>query len=74
MTYRKALKIIRRNTRKGDGLIDTFKIICQNRYCHPVSDWAKYDLAKLKSLSPESARRLYDRHLARLHEIFRVRL
>ena len=69
MTFRMALKFIRRNAPETEK---TFRIICRNRYCHPVRDWAIYDLAKHEKLSFESAERCYYRHLARLHEIFRV--
>ncbi|MBQ6337694.1 MAG: hypothetical protein IJI36_00995 [Kiritimatiellae bacterium] len=69
MTFRMALKHIRRHASETEK---TFRIICRNRYCHPVRDWAIFDLAKHEKLSFESAERLYYRHLARLHEIFRV--
>lgn len=77
MTYRKALKMIRENTREGDTLIDTFKIICQNRGSHPVRDWSIHDLAKRlekqgKPHDPDSVKRLYNRHLKRLFALFRV--
>jgi len=51
---------------------NTFQTIRRNRYCHPVRDWAIYDIQKAENLSWESAKRLYNRHLARLHEIFGV--
>ena len=69
MTFRMALKFIRRNAPETEK---TFRIICRNRYCHPVRDWAIYDLAKHEKLSFESAERRYYRHLARLHEVFGV--
>ena len=50
----------------------TFQPIRQNRYCHPVRDWAIYDIQKAENLSRESAERRYYRHLARLHEGFGV--
>jgi hypothetical protein len=52
----------------------TFLTICQNRYCHPVRDWAIYDIENAEKLSYESAKRLYNRHLKRLKEIFGVPL
>jgi len=72
MTYRMALKTIRRATRGGDGLEDTFRIICQNRDCHPIRDWAIYDLARAKKLDQNTAVNRYNRHLKRLQEIFRA--
>ena len=69
MTIRMALKHIRRNAPEVE---DTFRIICRNRRCHPVRDWAIYDIAKAENLSWESAERRYYRHLARLHEVFGV--
>ena len=69
MTFRMALKFIRRNAPETEK---TFRIICRNRYCHPVRDWAIYDLAKHEKLSFESAKRRYYRHLKRLHEVFGV--
>ena len=62
MTFRMALKFIRRNAPETE---QTFRAICRNRYCRPVRDWAIFDLARSKKLP-------YNRHLARLHEIFRV--
>ena len=69
MTIRMALKIIRERAPETEN---TFQTIRRNRYCHPVRDWSIYDLAKHEKLSRESAKRHYNRHLARLHEIFRV--
>ena len=69
MTFRTALKYIRQNAPETEG---TFRIICQNRRCHPIREWAIYDLAKHERLSSESAKRRYNRHLTRLHEIFGV--
>ena len=69
MTIRMALKHIRRNAPETEK---TFQAIRQNRYCHPVRDWAIYDIQKAENLSRESAKRLYNRHLARLHEVFGV--
>jgi hypothetical protein len=40
--------------------------------CHPVRDWAIFDLARSKKLPYGSAKRRHNRHLARLQEIFRV--
>jgi len=69
MTFRMALKHIRREAPETEG---TFRIICRNRLCHPVRDWAIFDLAKHEKLSRESAERRYYRHLARLHKVFGV--
>ena len=69
MTFRMALKFIRRHAPETEK---TFRIICRNRHCHPVRHWSIFDLAKHEKLSFESAKRRYNRHLARLHEIFRV--
>ena len=69
MTIRMALKHIRRNAPEVE---DTFQAIRRNRYCHPVRDWAIYDIAKAENLSWESAERRYYRHLKRLHEVFGV--
>ena len=69
MTFRMALKHIRRNAPETE---ETFRTTCRNRYCHPVRYWAIHDLAKHENLSWESAKRLYNRHLARLHEVFGV--
>jgi len=74
MTYRKALKIIRANTREGDWLEETFKTICRNRYCHPVKEWAIYDISKAKNQDENVVRNMYNRHLKRLEEIFRAQL
>ena len=71
MTFRMALKFIRRNAPETE---QTFRAICRNRYCRPVRDWAIFDLARSKKLPYESVKRRYNRHLARLHEIFRVPL
>ena len=67
MTVRMALKHIRRNAPETEK---TFQAIRQNRYCHPVRDWAIYDIQKAENLSFESAERRYYRHLRRLQEIF----
>jgi hypothetical protein len=64
-----ALKHIRRNAPETEK---TFQAIRQNRYCHPVRDWAIYDIQKAENLSFESAKRLYNRHLRRLEAIFGV--
>ncbi len=69
MTFRMALKHIRRTAPETE---ETFRIICRNRRCNPVRDWSIYDLAKHENLSRESAKRRYNRHLARLHEVFGV--
>ena len=69
MTFRMALKHVRRNALETE---ETFRIICRNRYCHPVREWAIFDLATHEKLSRESAERHYYRHLARLHEVFGV--
>ena len=69
MTIRMALKTIRERAPETEK---TFQAIRRNRYCHPVRDWAIYDLAKHEKLSRESAERRYYRHLARLHEVFGV--
>ena len=37
MTFRMALKFIRRNAPETE---QTFRAICRNRYCRPVRDWA----------------------------------
>ena len=69
MTIRMALKHIRRCAPETEK---TFLAIRKNRYCHPVRDWAIYDLAKAENLSYESVKRLYNRHLRRLEAIFGV--
>ena len=69
MTIRMALKHIRELAPETEK---TFQPIRQNRYCHPVRDWAIYDIQKAENLSRESAERRYYRHLARLHEVFGV--
>ena len=69
MTIRMALKHIRELAPETEK---AFQTIRQKRYCHPVRDWAIYDIQKAENLSRESAKRLYNRHLARLHEIFGV--
>ena len=42
MTFRMALKLIRKD-KSAKHVEETFRIICRNRYCHPVRDWAIYD-------------------------------
>jgi hypothetical protein len=69
MTYRKALKHIRKYAPEVE---ETFKTICRNRYCNPVRKWSIHDIAKRKKLSVEIAKRRYNRHLKRLYEIFGV--
>ena len=69
MTFRMALKHIRKTAPETE---ETFRIICRNRYCHPVRHWSIHDLAKHENLSFKSAERRYYRHLARLHEVFGV--
>ena len=69
MTIRMALKQIRGLAPETEK---TFLAIRQNRYSRPVRDWAIYDLKKAENLSYESAKRLYNRHLRRLEEIFGV--
>lgn len=69
MTYRKALKHIRKYAPEVE---ETFKTICRNRYCNPVRKWSIYDIAKREKLSAETAKRRYNRHLKRLYEIFGV--
>jgi hypothetical protein len=69
MTFREALKHIRKHAPEVE---ETFKTICRNRHCNPVRDWAIFDIAKRENLSPESAKRRYNRHFKRLHEIFGV--
>ena len=69
MTIRMALKHIRKLAPETEK---TFQAIRQNRYCHPVRDWAIYDIQKAENLSWESAERRYYRHLARIHAIFGV--
>ena len=69
MTYRKALKHIRKHAPEVE---ETFKTICRNRYCNPVRKWSIYDIAKRKKISPESAERQYYRHFKRLQEVFGV--
>lgn len=69
MTVRMALKHIRKNAPETEK---TFQAIRQNRYCHPVREWAIYDIQKAENLSFECAERRYYRHLRRLHEIFGV--
>ena len=71
MTYREALKLIRED-KEAKHVEETFRIICRNRYCHPVRHWSIYDLAKREKLSWESAERKYYRHLERIHEVFGV--
>ena len=67
MTFRMALKHIRRCAPETEK---TFQAIRRNRYCHPVRDWAIYDIAKAENLSLKSARQRYSRHFMRLQEIF----
>ena len=43
---------------------------CRNREVAPAA--SIHDIAKAENLSYKSAKRLYNRHLARLHEIFGV--
>ena len=69
MPFRAAIIHIRRNAPEVEA---TFRAICRNRYCHPVRDWAIYDLAEAGGQSLDCVRRRYYRHLARLHEIFGV--
>lgn len=69
MTYRKALKHIRKHAPEVE---ETFKTIYRNRYCNPVRDWAIFDIAKHENLSSESAKRRYNRHFKRLNAIFGV--
>ena len=69
MTYRMALKHIRRC---APEIEKTFRAICRNRHCNPVRYWSIYDIAKAEKHSYESVKRRYNRHLARLHEIFGV--
>ena len=73
MTFRMALKRIRSFVKREDDTIEeTFKTIVENRGCHPVRYWSIYDIAKRENLTFESAKRLYNRHLARLCDIFSV--
>ena len=69
MTFRMALKHIRRNAPETE---ETFRIICRNRYCHPVREWAICDISKHEKISFESSERRYYRHFVRLHEVFGV--
>ena len=69
MTFRMALKHIRNTAPEVEN---TFRHICRNRFCRPVRDWAIYDLSKDEKLSFESAKRRYNRHLKRIHEVFGV--
>ena len=69
MTIRMALKHIRSQAPETDM---TFRTICRNRQGRPVRDWSIFDLARSKKLPYDSVKRLYNRHLKRLHEIFRV--
>ena len=69
MTFRMALKHIRRH---APELENTFRTICRNRYCHPVRDWVLHDLQRHEKISFECAKRRYNRHLTRLHEVFGV--
>ena len=47
MTIRMALKHIRKLAPETEK---TFQTIRQNRYCHPVRDWAIYDIQKAENL------------------------
>lgn len=67
MTMEEALAVIRE---KAPETEKTFLAICANRYCHPVRDWAIYDIAKADGILLDSARRRYSRHLERLQQIF----
>ena len=69
MTIRMALKIIRERAPETEK---TFLTIRRNRYCHTVRYWSIYDIQKAEKLSYESAKRLYNRHFRRLHEVFGV--
>ena len=69
MTFRKALKLIRRNAPETE---ETFRTICRNRHCNGVRYWSIFDIAKRENLSWESAERRYFRHLKRIHEVFGV--
>ena len=71
MTYREALKLIRKD-KKAKHVEETFRIICRNRYCHPVRDWSIFDIEKARNLSYDSAKRRYNRHLDVLHKFFGV--
>ena len=67
MTFSMAIERIREEAPETE---ETFRIICRNRYCHPVRDWAIYDMAEEREQPYESMKRRYNRHLKRLHEIF----
>ena len=67
MTVRMALKHIRKHAPETES---TFQVIRRNRYCHPVRDWAIYDIQEAENLSLKSARQRYYRHFRRLQEIF----
>ena len=67
MTMDEALAIIRE---KAPETEKTFMAICENRYCHPVRDWAIYDIAKADGVSQCAAKHRYNRHLKRLQQIF----
>ena len=69
MTFDEAIKHIRENSPETEG---TFRTICLNRGCHPVRYWSIYDIAEDRKIPFGSAKRRYNRHLKRLHEIFRV--
>ena len=71
MTFRMALKFIRRNAPETE---QTFRAICRNRYCRPVRDWAIFDLARSKKLPYDSVKRRYNRHLARLSTVSYCRI
>lgn len=60
MTMDEARAIIRE---KAPETEKTFMAICENRYCHPVRDWAIYDIAKANGVSQCAAKHRYNRHL-----------
>lgn len=67
MTMDEAIAIIREQAPETEK---TFLAICENRECHPVRDWAIYDIAKAEGISICAAKHRYNRHLKRLQEIF----
>ena len=67
MTKEEAIAIIRE---KAPETEKTFLAICENRECHPVRDWAIYDIAKADGTSTEVVRRRYLRHFEKLDQIF----
>ena len=69
MTLRMALKIIRKRAPHTEETIQTIR---RNRYCHPVRYWSIYDISKRENLCWDNAKRLYNRHFARLCEVFGV--